>query len=566
LLGPIVTWELVRAVRRPLHFKQRTMFAAGAGLIVLVAMARIDSNQLGSLARVSEVGSSLAFSLQTLAIYAVVPLMLAGAICDERRQGNLELLLATRLSRRRIVGEKLLVGVGMAGLAMLTTLPFALLGPMMGGVEPAAVLRAETAAIVEATFVAAATLMFSARAANGSEALFKSYAFLFGIRYLLPYLEYLAQSAYFTFSIPPDWQAWIQLASPRSAAAAAWGNSIADGPSFLTLLLIQIGLAASAFEIALRSLELRPNFKTERPRRSRTVDADRLLDSDPLTWRATQLRIYDRNHVWRRMTYGIGALFFLLAWIAVYDPVGAVRSSIVILAIVYVINASLPTQWLINERKSGWFRELQLTPLTMDDVLRASIAGTAHHLKPMWRLAILALLFTTAPIAVIAPKAAGLLLFVIFLFGWLVWLSFWLAIEYGFTAETTAAAFLRNSARIGLQAAVTVPLTSLLFFSALALFDRTGNGWLMDALCIGAALCVAGVLYVRMHWQAHTHSLKTTRTALFVLEKTFNFGTKGGTAAWEDWVGVTRKDPNFERPRDVYRESLPKLSRSVRRR
>jgi hypothetical protein len=70
--------------------------------------------------------------------------------------------------------------------------------------------------------------------------------------------------------------------------------------------------------------------------------------------------------------------------------------------------------------------------------------------------------------------------------------------------------------------------------------------------------------YVRMHLQARTHSLKTTRTTLFVFEKTFNFGTKGGTAAWEDWVGVTRKDPDFERPRDVYLEPISTLSTSVR--
>src|SRR5215207_6156047 len=136
---PILHWDLVRYVRSPSHFAHRTILAAIAGVFVVGSTIHSDSRLVGALAEASEIVSTLSFFLQTLAIYLLVPAMLAGSICDDRRFGRLDLLLTTSLTRRRIVLEKFLVGVGLALLAMLTLLPFTLLGPILGGVEPNAV-------------------------------------------------------------------------------------------------------------------------------------------------------------------------------------------------------------------------------------------------------------------------------------------------------------------------------------------------------------------------------------------------------------------------------------------
>src|SRR5262245_57191348 len=148
-MSPILYWDLVRFVRRPTFFAARAALAAVTGLFLLLSLPDIDSQLIGSIARASEIVTTLTFTLQTFAIYLFVPALLAGSICEDRRSGRLELLLVTPMTKQQIVAEKLLVGVAVALAAILTMLPFIMLGTLMGGVEPNAVLRAELVSVVE---------------------------------------------------------------------------------------------------------------------------------------------------------------------------------------------------------------------------------------------------------------------------------------------------------------------------------------------------------------------------------------------------------------------------------
>jgi len=566
VLGPILYWDLVRQVRKESHFARRALLAGVMGAVVFGAQVRSDRS-ISSVAETSELVTKLSFTVQTFVIYLLVPAALAGAICDDRLQGRLLLLLATPLSRRRIVAEKLLVGVGLALLAMLTVLPFALLGPILGGVAPAAVIRAEAAAIVETVFVAAATLLISSRSVNGSEAMVKSFGFLFALRYALPYLDWFAYRLSPGQSYSAVFWSWATAVSPAAVDHAAWLADAATpgGPEFSTLLLIPLGLAAAAFELTVRSLDLRPERRIAR--RSFETANDSLLDADPLVWRSVQLRIYDRNGVWRRAILMLAAVFGVLVWIGASDVAVSFWTAFVVVAVVFIVNATLPIQWLINERKSGWFRELQLTPLTMDDVLRASIAGTRHHLRPFWWTAGFALALNLAFVASRDLFVGTVWLFALFMFCWPLWLAYWIAIEMGFTVESTAVGFVKLFIRLFLIACVLIPMVCSLFASALALFAAPRSSFSsanpMMALAVLAALVVAIAAYCWTCIVVRTYSLKFARTALFVTDKTRNFGHKGSDAAWQDWVGVTR-DMGKERPVDVYHEAVPEVWRPRR--
>src|SRR5262249_46084031 len=116
-----------------------------------------------------------------------------------------------------------------------------------------------------------------------------------------------------------------------------------------------------------------------------------LLDADPLVWRAIHLRVYDRSGAWRRTIF-VAALVFAALVASGFVFVGMSFIAVgVIMLVVFLATSAAPIQWLIDERKSGWFAELQLTPIPMEEVLDASIRGTVHHLKPLWIVAAIAL-------------------------------------------------------------------------------------------------------------------------------------------------------------------------------
>jgi ABC-type transport system involved in multi-copper enzyme maturation permease subunit len=564
VLGPILYWDLVRYVRSPNHITHRTILAGIVGAFVFLYTGPNDFRRVGAVASSSQFVSVLSFFLQTLAIYLFIPAMLAGSICDDRRFGRLDLLLTTSLSRRRIVLEKFLVGVGIALLAMLTLLPFTLLGPILGGVEPNAVLRAEVAAFVETMFVAAVTLMISARSMNGSEALAKSYLLLFALRYATPQLPFFVATVAPTVSQSPLLWAWLTSISPASAAHAAWlpTPTSAGWPMFGVLLLISLGVTVIALTTAVRNLTRQPVAGSSRSRRTLASGSqEELLDSDPLVWRAVNLRVYDRNGVWRRTIWAIGVLFVVLLWVGFIHPTANYATQSIIFVVVFVVNAMVPMQWLINERQSGWFRELQMTPLAMDDILRAAVEGTSHHLRPLWRLAIAASLTSLALLAIKDYQLAVTLFIIQAMLFWPAWGIYWRGLRQGFTTGRTPAALAQTvwgiTWRLGAAFSIGfsfAPTVRIVLFSS-------------DGAISGLPLCFCAAVFVLLAvgaFRKRDLELRKIRTALFVMDTTCNFGHKDVAEVWNDWVGVTR-DKSGPRLRDVYLAPAPKLHRSPRR-
>lgn len=560
MLGPILYWDLVRTVRRASHFQQRTVLASAAFAFVVFATMSVDTRSLGAVARLSENIAQLSFRLQSLAIYLFVPAMLAGSICEDRRTGRLSLLLATPMTQRQIVVEKFLVGVGLASVAVLVMLPFILLGPIMGGVEPNDALRLELAAFVETAFVAAATLMFSARSNNSSEALVKSYAFLFAVRFLLPHVDTLADVlAPGRMTFWTGW-AWIEALSPGSAVAAAWssfGGATANEPSYVLRLLIASGFAAAALAVCVVSLDREPKTLKAAGKSATNRTDEALLDADPLVWRALRTDAYDRSGVWRRSMWVLGVVFAGVVWVGFAFGDRGFGAVFTVAAVVFFFNAGAPAQWLINDRTSGWLAELQLTPLSMDDILRASVVGSARRLRTLWILAAAACVAAFALLFVRGwtASAASLLVFVFFLY-WPAWSAFWSSVRHGYHSESTAGAL----ANICLETAGRQCLAGFLAVSGVSIAATAAFLPNVVNLLAVAMIVVTLVLYAMVHVAGKDACLRKARTALFMMERTSNFGRKSASKAWEDWVGVARTAPNQERLIDVYR-AKPSLSR-----
>jgi len=98
---------------------------------VFARLARGDTSVLGE-------GRALFDALvlwQFVAIYLLLPAMVAPQVPLEEEQGNLDVLMCTRLTRVEIVLSKLLPRLVVMGSFLLTTLPLMALAYLLGGVE-----------------------------------------------------------------------------------------------------------------------------------------------------------------------------------------------------------------------------------------------------------------------------------------------------------------------------------------------------------------------------------------------------------------------------------------------
>jgi hypothetical protein len=387
---------------------------------------------------------------------------------------------------------------------------------------------------------------------------------LFALRYGAPHLPFLVATVAPKASQSPMLWAWLTSISPANAAEAAWlPTARSPGwPAFGALLVISLALSVVALTTAVRNLTRQPAAKSTRCRRNLASDSqEALLDSDPLVWRAVNLRVYDRNGVWRRTILAIGVLFAVLMWVGFVIPTANYATQSIIFVVVFIVNAMVPTQWLINERRSGWFRELQATPLAMDDILRAAVEGTSHHLRPLWRLAVAASLTSLALLSIKDYKLAVTLFLIQAMLFWPAWGIYWRGLRKGFTMGRTPAALVETVWEITWRLGAAL----LLGFSfaptvGIVLFSSSGA-------ISGFSLCLCVAVFVLLAVGAFRRrdlELRKIRTALFVMDTTCNFGHKNVAEVWNDWVGVTR-DKSGPRLRDVYLAPPPKLHRSSRR-
>src|SRR5262249_49676785 len=131
LLGPVFGYDLVRTTRRGRYAALRAVYAV-ALLLFIVATYRVqpalDRNPWGApvtggMARFAETFCFTYLAVQFLAVVALTPAYVAGAVADEKDRKTLDFLLATDLRDREIVLGKVASLVANLGLILLTGLP-----------------------------------------------------------------------------------------------------------------------------------------------------------------------------------------------------------------------------------------------------------------------------------------------------------------------------------------------------------------------------------------------------------------------------------------------------------
>jgi ABC-type transport system involved in multi-copper enzyme maturation permease subunit len=182
LAGPVFFFEVLRGSRRRVHLV-RTLFL----LILFLTIAYIwfvtdeqwsyhDINS--QIRRQSDIARALFgayFGIQILVIGVVTPVMVAGAIADEKERRTLEFVLATDLRSREIVLGKLAARVANMLLILLAGLPVLGILQFFGGIDPGELLVAFAVTMFTLVSVASLSILMSAVLRRGRDAILSTY-------------------------------------------------------------------------------------------------------------------------------------------------------------------------------------------------------------------------------------------------------------------------------------------------------------------------------------------------------------------------------------------------------
>ncbi len=135
LLGPLFVLETTRLARRGTAIWLRCLYAVALLLALYRSFPHKATADKNEIARFAEDFSELFLTVQTVAVFFLVPLVFGGAISDDKERRSLDFLLMSHLSARQIVLAKYASRVlNVAGL-MLAGLPVLALTALWGGVD-----------------------------------------------------------------------------------------------------------------------------------------------------------------------------------------------------------------------------------------------------------------------------------------------------------------------------------------------------------------------------------------------------------------------------------------------
>ncbi len=184
--GPVFRRELGSAARSGWIYLARAL--ASATLAVYVASSvRLGESltipgilTLEKIAELAERTFDLFISAQYAVILAMVPLLVAGSIAEEKARGTLGLLLAGRLSSAEIVADKLAARMLTVGVMLLAGVPVLALIGLLGGIDPARLGLCYLGTATSAWFAASLSILVSAHARSAGGAIVGAYAAMLG--------------------------------------------------------------------------------------------------------------------------------------------------------------------------------------------------------------------------------------------------------------------------------------------------------------------------------------------------------------------------------------------------
>lgn len=188
LAGPVFLYELLRASRHWVHVKRVVYIAIILGVVSYsyFIQTSFGSPYAQGLRDQAELAHNLFLSYAGVQIGLVgllTPLMVAGAIAEEKERRTLEFILATDLTSREIVLGKLAARITTMLTLLIAGLPVLALMQFMGGIDPGELLALTIVSVVTLYSFSTLGLMLSALLRRGRDAIVSTFILLGG--YLL---------------------------------------------------------------------------------------------------------------------------------------------------------------------------------------------------------------------------------------------------------------------------------------------------------------------------------------------------------------------------------------------
>lgn len=253
-LNPCIAVRDVRlAMRGPKAFSTLASYGAAAGVPVIAALVCVSCWASGpDIERWAPGGlGRLLFAVMmaaqlTVALF-VMPVRVAVSMGLERETGTMDLLAMSRLSRFDVVTGKLLGTMAFMGLAMLTSLPVAVLCMLMGGLAFDDIVYSYLLLVMMSAWVCAVALMVAGLCHRPITAVVVTYVVLMVWSTYLPFVLMVTQVSPLVISliaaaalsalIPHRIVAWL-IGPSRWGRHRRLSTTAAVGASLLVLVLV----------------------------------------------------------------------------------------------------------------------------------------------------------------------------------------------------------------------------------------------------------------------------------------------------------------------------------------
>jgi ABC-type transport system involved in multi-copper enzyme maturation permease subunit len=193
LPGPIFNVELLTSARRTRYFFIRAIYATvlliALGLVYQTWTYRLSSGTM-DIRIMAQLGAdffSVLAWLQLLAVVAMGPAMVAGAIATERERRTIEYLFASSLSNAEIVLGKLAARIVHVVYLVLAGVPILALMMLLGGIAPEGVLVLTIITLCTVLTVSTLSIAISVWSGRAREAVTRTYLLLFALL-VLPWM------------------------------------------------------------------------------------------------------------------------------------------------------------------------------------------------------------------------------------------------------------------------------------------------------------------------------------------------------------------------------------------
>ena len=362
------------------HAYRAVAVAATLGLLAVLVLSLPAAARFEVWPRLMRYAYGVVVIVEMVLAIGLAPALTAGAVCEERRRGRLEELLATDLDATEIVFGKF--SAGLAGLAMVVgvLVPLLIMTAILGGLGPGEVVAVSIVILGVAAVGSAAALLLSIWARRSFESMATATLTLLALS--------LVAKTWAKFVGPPPLliratDVWAILLDPALTGFSIEWFVFVAGALATTAGLVAVagwrlrpdGLRWKQFSGSVRrgrTLTL-PSFRDrfERSMGRRLGMPEPTLDAAPVLWRS-----------WRRgdsawmsavwLVYQVAAIGSAIFYLDHWQE--AMVNGYLVSAGLLLVGVSAATAWE-DERGQGGFIPLLTTPLSSREIVRGKWWG-----------------------------------------------------------------------------------------------------------------------------------------------------------------------------------------------